>query len=412
MMNINIDRLMKDLSEYAQYGKDPTGGLTRPSFSEADYEIRERFMTELTDIGLDVHVDAIANIWGLYKGKSTKKQPILIGSHLDTVPNGGAFDGALGVLVAKEVIQTLIDHDVALHHPVEIVSFTAEEPNDFNLSTMGSRTYRGKIDQATLEGTTDSTGRKLSDAVKRAGGNVNDVPISQKEFAAFLELHIEQGKRLEKANVPVGIVDNIVGIYRDKITVRGKANHSGTTMMDDRFDALTAASEIALAVEEVLRDNNTDAVATIGKFDVHPNAANIIPGRVELIIEIRSSSKEERARLNKRIQEKYDEIAERRNVRLEIENILDQQECDFDPDIVSTLQQTVQAMDIEAPIFASMAGHDATHIAEITKTAMLFVKSIGGISHSPEEFTTKEDIQTAANVMLQAVVNIDRKLAE
>src|SRR5699024_2287977 len=277
---------------------------------------------------------------------------------------------------------------------------------------MGSRTYLGKIDRETLEKTTDSTGRKLSDAVKKAGGNVRDMPISQKEFAAFLELHIEQGKRLEKANLPVGIVDNIVGIYRDKITVRGKANHSGTTMMVDRFDALTAASEIALAVEEVLRENDTDAVATVGKFDVHPNAANIIPGKVELIIEIRSSSKEERSRLNTLIGEKYNEIAERRNVKLEVENILDQQECDFDPDIVSTLQRTVHEMDIEAPIFASMAGHDATHIAEITKTAMLFVKSIGGISHSPEEFTTREDIQTAANVMLQAILNIDETLAE
>src|SRR5699024_6801126 len=195
MMIINIDRLMRDLSEYAQYGKDPTGGLTRPSFSEPDYEVREKFISELTNMGLDVHVDGIANIWGTYQGQATKQQPILIGSHLDTVPNGGAFDGALGVLVAKEVIQTLIDHDVALHHPIEIVSFTAEEPNDFNLSTMGSRTYLGKIDRETLEKTTDSTGRKLSDAVKKADGNVRDMTISQKEFAASLELHIEQGKR-------------------------------------------------------------------------------------------------------------------------------------------------------------------------------------------------------------------------
>src|SRR5699024_5058327 len=277
---------------------------------------------------------------------------------------------------------------------------------------MGSRTYLGKIDRETLEKTTDSTGRKLSDAVKKAGGNVRDMPISQKEFAAFLELHIEQGKRLEKANLPVGIVDNIVGIYRDKITVRGKANHSGTTMMPDRFDALTAASEIALAVEEVLRENNTDAVATVGKFDVHPNAANIIPGRVDLIIEIRSSSREERARLQEQIAQRYEEIAERRGVSLDIENILDQLECDFDEDIVHTLEQTVADMDIEAPTFASMAGHDATHIAEITKTAMLFVKSIGGISHSPVEFTTKEDIETAANDKLQAVNNNDKKITK
>lgn len=411
-MNINIKRLMNDLSEYAQYGKDPAGGLTRPSFSEQDYEVRDRFINQLTKMGLNINIDAIANIWGTYKGHATKKQSILIGSHLDTVPNGGAYDGALGVLVAKEVIQTLIDHDVKLTHPVEIVSFTAEEPNDFNLSTMGSRTLRGKLDQKTLLTTTDSTGRKLSEALKRAAGNVNNLPIPQKNLAAFLELHIEQGKRLEKANIPVGVVDNIVGIYRDKITVQGKANHSGTTMMPDRFDALTAASEITLAVEEVLCENSTDAVATVGKFDVHPNAANIIPGKVEFIIEIRSSSKEERARMQEQIAEKYKEISKRRGVTLEIKNILDQQECDFDSDIIEIIEETVKDMGIKAPTFSSMAGHDATHIAEITKTAMFFVKSIGGVSHSPEEFTTKEDIEIAANIMLRSVINIDKKLVK
>src|SRR5699024_7846485 len=265
---------------------------------------------------------------------------------LDTVPNGGKYDGALGVLAAKEVIQTLIDYNVTLNHPLEIVSFTAEEPNDFNLSTMGSRTLIGKLDQETLLKTTDSTGRRLKDAVAKAGGSLDKLPVSRQDLTAFIELHIEQGKRLESANIPIGIVDNIVGIYRDQLKITGVANHAGTTMMQDRTDALTAASEVVLAVEDVLRDQDSDAVATVGKFDVSPNAANIIPGKVELIIEIRSRSAKERRHVRDKMYECFEEIAEKRNVAININNILDQQECDFDPDIVRALEDTANEMDI------------------------------------------------------------------
>ncbi len=409
-MKIHSERLMNDIKTYATYGEDPAGGITRPCFSEADYAVREKFVHDLKDMGLAVTVDPIANIWGRYTGAATKTKPIVIGSHLDTVPNGGAYDGALGVLIAKEVIQTIIDNNIDLRHPLEVVSFTGEEANDFNLSTMGSRTLRGKIDRETLLQATDSTGTSLAEAVKRAGGNVNEVPMANKEIASFLEVHIEQGQRLENTDLPVGVVDNIVGIYRDQITVQGKANHAGTTMMEDRADALTAASEIALVVEDVLRKNGTEAVATVGKFDVHPNAANIIPGKVELIVEIRSRSKVERYELRKQMGEAWAKIAERRNVELEITNFLDQAECTFDAGIVHILEQTAEQLDVPYTTFSSMAGHDATHIADIAKTAMLFVKSIGGISHNPDEYSTLEDIETAANILLQAVLKIDKAL--
>lgn len=409
-MKVNMKRLMNDVKAYATYGADPAGGVSRPCFSEADYAVREKFVRDVEDMDLDVTIDAIANIWGRYTGEATEEKPIVLGSHLDSVPNGGAYDGVLGVLVAKEVIQTIIDNRVALRHPLDIVSFSAEESNEFNLSTMGSRTLRGRLERDTLLEAADSAGRSLAEAVKRAGGDVNDVPIANKEIAAFLELHIEQGQRLEKANIPVGVVDNIVGIYRDQITVQGKANHAGTTMMSDRNDALTAASEIALAVEAVMRENGTEAVATVGKFDVYPNAANIIPGRVELIVEIRSRSAEERYNVRKLMGEAWEEIAQRRNVELAITNFLDQAECTFDPGLVRILEQTAEQQDAAYTTFSSMAGHDATHIAGLAKTAMLFVKSIGGISHNPDEYSTQEDIETAANIMLQAVIAMDKEL--
>jgi len=409
-MKINIERLMSNINEYARYGEDPKGGVTRPSFSQEDYSIRNRFISELQKINLEVSIDAIANIWGYYAKSQTNKKPILIGSHLDTVPNGGAYDGALGVLVAKEVIQTIHEYNVDLNHPLCIVSFTAEEPNDFNLSTMGSRAFLGKLSKEALKSATDSTGRTLKEAVEKAGGNLDSISPLEKEFSAFVELHIEQGKRLEKANIPIGVVDSIVGIYRDKIIINGEANHAGTTMMEDRTDALNTASEIVNEIEEILKKNDTKAVATVGKFNVYPNAPNIIPGKVEFILEIRSESEKERNNLLNNIYVNIKKISERRKTTFTTENILNQSEKKFDKDIIESLATTAKEMKVPYTIFPSMAGHDATHLSEITKTAMLFVKSVGGISHSPDEFTKQKDIETSANVMLQAVLNLDNKL--
>ena len=308
-------------------------------------------------------------------------------------------------------MKTIIEHEIPLKHTLEIVSFTAEEPNDFNLSTMGSRTFTGKLTKEDLMTVTDSKGTKVKDAVEKAGGSLERLPIEKDDLAAFVELHIEQGKRLESAELPVGVVDRIVGIYRDKVTIIGESNHSGTTMMNDRFDALTAASEMALAVETILRNHGTDAVATIGKLDVFPNAANIIPGKVDMVLEIRSGTAAERTELKKMIYQKWDEVIDRRKVNINVVNILDQQECQFDEQIVQWIQESAKDLQIPYTTFSSMAGHDATHMADVAKTAMIFVKSINGKSHCPEEFSKKEDIEQAANVMLNAVLNIDQKLS-
>ncbi|CAM5211738.1 Allantoate deiminase OS=Ureibacillus acetophenoni OX=614649 GN=SAMN05877842_11031 PE=3 SV=1 [Ureibacillus acetophenoni] len=410
-MKINIGRLMKEVEFYGQYGSVSGEGITRPSFSAADYEVRAIFINQLKEMGLQVHVDPIANIWGKLACEREDAATIVIGSHLDTVPNGGKFDGALGVLVAKEIIQTLLENNVLLQHNLEIVSFTAEEPNDFNLSTMGSRALTGKLTYSQLMNTSDSNGRMLHEAVKKAGGDLTKLSeITRENLAAYFELHIEQGKRLERQNLSIGIVDKIVGIYRDQIQVHGEANHSGTTMMVDRINALTAACEMVLAIENITRSFNTDAVATVGKLDVYPNAANIIPGRVDFTLEIRSSCKEERRAIKDAIYKEFEKISESRKINIISNNILDQEECTFDADIVRYLQETADSLEIPYTTFASMAGHDATHVAGIAKTAMIFVKSIDGKSHSPEELSLAEDIEKAANTLLEAILMADKKL--
>src|SRR5699024_4334460 len=305
---------------------------------------------------------------------------------------------------------TLIDNDIKLYHPLEIVSFTAEEANDFNLSTMGSRAFSGKLNRNTLLNATDSTGRTLKEAVKYVGSDVSQVSKTKKDIAAFIELHIEQGIRLEKANHSIGIVDSIVGIQQEKVTIYGEANHSGTTMMEDRADALVTASEIVIAIEAILQRSRTNAVATVGRFNVSPNASNVIPGQVELIFEIRSQSKRERNILHKEIMGEIETVIKKRDCTVKTEKILDKSECLFDKDIIKSLAKTADKMKIPYTFLPSMAGHDARQIADLTKTAMLFVKSINGISHSPEEFSKEEDIEIATNLLLNTVLSLDKQL--
>lgn len=410
-MKINIERLMNEIDNYSQYGLILHEGINRPSFSVADNKVRNVFIKQLKQMGMTVRIDAIANIWGKLENCNDKALSIVLGSHLDTVPNGGKFDGSLGVLVAKEIIQTIQENGVSINHHLEIVSFTAEEANEYNLSTMGSRALTGKLDYETLDKAVNSNNVKLSTEVKNAGGDLTKLTeIQRKDIAAYLELHIEQGKRLEKENLSIGIVDGIVGIYRDKMVVLGEQNHSGTTMMVDRSDALVASSKIVLEVERIVRDFDSNAVATIGKFKVFPDAANIIPGKVELIIEIRSISSVEREAIKQEINKSLKNIQKRYNVKIVSENMLNQLECSFDDDIVTILQNTAVSLEIPYKTLSSMAGHDATHLAGITKAAMIFVKSIDGKSHSYDELSLSEDIENAANTMLHAVLSVDKKL--
>ena len=402
---------MQELESYALHGLDSSGGVTRPSFSDEDYIIRTLFKTQLEEMGLEVTIDPIANIWGKLKGTATNDSTIVIGSHLDTVPNGGKFDGALGVLVAKEIIQTLIEHNVSLKHHIEIVSFTAEESNEFNYSTMGSRVLTGKLTKSDLEQAMDSKGVKLSDAVQKAGGNLDKIEeMPSKNIAAYFELHIEQGRKLEKEDLSIGIVDNIVGVYRDLIIVEGVANHSGTTMMYERQDALVAASEMVVSVQKLAKKLASDTVATVGKMNVSPNATNVVPGRVEFMLEIRSANRVERESLIADIQQSFNEISESHNVELSSINRLNHQECSFDNQLIEAFKDAAHSLGHPYLVIPSMAGHDAMHLADITKAAMLFVNSVNGVSHNPAEFTSSEDIEKGANTLLQTILKIDGQL--
>ncbi|MDQ0252815.1 N-carbamoyl-L-amino-acid hydrolase [Evansella vedderi] len=412
-MEINVERLLQDIERYSAYGASDVGGVSRPSFSEADREVRCLFIQELKEMGLAVTVDGAANIWGKKKGKGNKKGSIVIGSHLDTVPNGGKYDGALGTLMAKELIKTLFEKGVVLHHDLEIVSFTAEESNDFNLATFGSRSFTGKLTVEELEKASDHNGKMLKDELKKVGGGLDKFPMMRtmaKEKKAFIELHIEQGKRLESSNCSVAIVDRFVGMYRSNVRVVGQSNHSGTTMMEHRADALTAAAEMVLEVERQCKEDDSDLVGTVGKLNVFPNATNIIPGQVEFHFEVRGGEEKRIYQVVEKVKEKWKILAEHRGVDFHEDVFLEQAPILLDPSVVDILKNTAEEMNEQNITMSSMAIHDAVHMASVAQTAMLFVKSINGKSHCPEEYSAKEDIRKAGNLMLKSIINLDKNL--
>lgn len=411
-MEVNTKRLHERLDALAQFGRNDNGGIDRSIGSQADRDARAWLTAQWQSAGLNVRTDAIANLWARAPGKPGA--PIVLGSHHDAVPDGGRFDGALGVLLATEVVQTLLENRVPTRHPLEVVSFTAEEPNPFGLSTLGSRAITGKLTPEQILAAHDDTGRRLADVIAQVGGNVKALPFERLqpgEKAAYLEPHIEQSRNLYDAGLAVATVDRITGIYREWITVEGEANHAGTTTMPRRHDALLAAAELALALEAtVSRVNRSDVVGTVGKMDVFPNAANIIPGRAELILEMRTPDRELRSRLLEEFTARIEAIEAKRGVRFVRQVNLDQAEVVLNPTVAAAIADGCQAVQGKPVSLVSMAGHDAVHMSGICPTGMLFIQSVEGISHSRQELTHDAEIDSAARALLHAVLELDQTL--
>lgn len=411
MIRCNSNRILQRIEDFGKIGQNEQGGVDRPSFSAADVEARQKLIQLLQARNLQVTVDPIGNIFAKRKGKYNKPS-ILLGSHIDSVPNGGKYDGMLGVLVALEIMEMLDEHQIETNHPIELVSFTAEEPNPYGLSTLGSRTLTGKL---RYEHLIDVVGRNqdaLKDAVLRVGGDLEAMKegysVAPGAFTCFIELHIEQGMRMVKSGVPIAIVTDIVGIYRDHIKIIGELNHAGTTMMEDRKDALVAAAELITFIEQTCRKNGI--VGTVGQIDIFPNAVNIIPGQTELVVELRAGSKEKIYQTRDEIHRKLSEIKERRGVDAVITNMLDQDPVPMDPDIIDHMQNVCEQNKMPYMMLSSFAGHDASHLASVTKAGMLFVPSKDGKSHCPEEYTDIRDIAAATDMIFETVLRIDQSL--
>jgi beta-ureidopropionase / N-carbamoyl-L-amino-acid hydrolase len=406
---ISSARLREHLEELSVFGRPAGGtfadGVSRVAFSDADMAGRAYVMKLMQEAGLKPRIDAAGNILARRAGSDPAAAPVLFGSHIDSVPNGGNFDGDLGSLAAIEVIQTLNDAGVPTRRPLEIVVWCNEEGVAFNNGLFGSRAAAGKIEAGEMNAVWN--GMKKTDALRKVGGDPERLDEARRptgSFHCYLELHIEQGGTLDQAGIPIGVVDGIVAIDRYDVEIRGFANHAGTTPMPERRDALVAASHLTVAVNEIVRREPGRQVGTVGHLTVTPNAPNVIPGAVRLIVELRDLDPRKIQRLAGEIRKRVQEIAAATKTEIEMRQISHHDEALATPEVQKAIEAGAQRLGHQFRHLPSGAGHDAQPMATLGPMGMIFIPSVSGISHSPKEFSRWEDCARGADVLLETVL--------
>ena len=406
-LKVNKERIENRIFELAKFGVDEKGRGYRVAYTKGDIEGRAWFMELMKNAGLEPAIDAGGNIIGKRKGKNGSLKPIAFGSHIDMVPDGGNYDGTLGSISALEVIEILNENNIITEHPLEVFIFANEEGGTIGSMAMAGHLTTEGLRQKSQSGLTHAAG------IQAIGGNPDNIQscIRKKgDLKAFLELHIEQGGILEKEHLQIGVVEGIVGIAHWEVTVQGFANHAGTTPMNMRKDALLAASKFIIAVNEVVNSVKGNQVGTVGKVDVQPGAYNVIPGKVVLGLEIRDLSGDTIELLFAKIKKRAVTIAAETKTNISFER----QANESKPALTNkALQQTIntsaKSLGFTTKFMQSGAGHDSQEIAAIAPVAMIFIPSVGGISHSPKEFSTATDMANGANVLLQTILKLDKE---
>ena len=398
---IQRERLVKDFEAMAQLTA-PGEGINRLAFTDADWAGRQYIIDRMTDAGLFVEIDDFGNVIGYKLGKKPDLPVVMVGSHTDSVPNGGNYDGVVGVLSAIEVIRGMTDDGYEHDHTIAVVSFMCEESGRFGNATLGSKAMRGELTLQDLHRLVDKQGISLYEALK--GRNLNPDGIEtmayKRPVKSFTEIHIEQGKVLEHEQKTTGIVTGIAAPERFYVTIRGNADHSGATPMNLRHDALCGASKIILGIEEIASmQEEPPVVGTVGVVEVTPGAMNVIPGAVKLGVDIRSISKVARNSVVTLVKEFIDITAEKRGLSYTIETIAQDHPVEMHPAMIREIEETVKSVGVEYMTMPSGAGHDAMHWAEAVPTGMIFIPCRDGISHNPAEFAEMDDIVTGAEVL-------------
>ncbi len=410
-LTIDSARLNRTLEELGRFG-DSSEGMQRIAFSPADVAGRSYTISLMHGAGLETRIDTAGNIIGRRAGSSPGLPAIALGSHTDTVPSGGKYDGALGVMAAIEVVQTLADNRVTLRHPVETLVFTNEEGTRYHRWLIGSRAMAGLLEPEDLTAV-DDEGVHLSVRMADIGGDLSRIEEAARkpgELAAYFELHIEQGPTLLQSKVPIGVVTAITGRAVFEVEIKGRSNHAGTTLMPARRDALVSASRLILAVQRLAAERHTCRVATVGSVQVSPNAVNVIPGNVRLGLEFRDTSMEGLTAAEAELRRAAQEISDSDGVEMEIQRHRASQPVPIDPRMQALVEEAASRCGLAHTRLPSSAGHDAQALANITDSAMIFVPSVGGISHSPEEFSTLEDCANGAQSLLELLLLADERL--
>lgn len=412
-VTINKRRLLRDLNAVSRIGIGDHGSVTRLVFSIKELRSRQFLIHLMRQAGLQINVDRIGNIFGRLNGANAKGPAVLVGSHMDTVIHGGKFDGTMGVIGALEAVRTLKEQKVPLTSPIEVVCFVGEESSRFGYSTLGSSLVAGEVDGKDLSNATDAQGTRLEDVLASLGiyrRNLRAMRRDPSSLKAYLELHIEQGPILEAKQKRIGVVTSIAAPTRFKVVFTGQADHSGTTPMEMRKDALVAASEVIVAVEKICRRYSRmekgRVVGTVGAMKIEPGVINAIPGKAELSVDIRSITAAAKNRAVRLVQAKIREIARRRGLDVDILPIREENPVPLDKRLVHLLKQCCESRGIDYEVMPSGAGHDAMQMAKITPAGMLFIPSRRGISHSPLEWSDPEDICLGTQLLLDSIIRV------
>ena len=404
---VSKERLLKNLKKLSVFGINKNNGNDRVAYSDYDVQAREYLKEYMKNLGLKVHVDYAANIIARKEGSNKKLRPIIFGSHIDAVPNGGHYDGPLGVISGIEALETILDNKIITSHPLELIIFTNEEGGVF-----GSRSLAGKLNNDALEIKTAS-GFTNGEGVDRLGGNqkrIFEVTKSSNDYHAFVELHIEQGNILNKNNIDIGVVTGIVGLKWWDVTITGFANHAGTTPMDERKDPMIAAADFILLVKNIINEIPGNQVGTVGKIEAYPGAPNVIPGEVKLSLEIRDLDESKIDFLFREIEKKAKIIASNNETTISFSSIdINASPALMNKQIQSLIIDAANELNYSFKKMPSGAGHDAQDMAIIVPSGMIFIPSVDGISHSPKEFSSDEDVYKGANILLNTILKLDKK---
>jgi N-carbamoyl-L-amino-acid hydrolase len=402
--SVNGERLNAHLAAIGEFGKNPQGGVTRLAYSEPDRAARAYATQLMREAKLAVTVDDAGNIYGRRAGSDAVAKPIIFGSHVDSVPEGGNFDGNVGVLGAIEVAQTLAEQGVATQHPLEVVIWQNEEGG-----TWGSHLVTAAATPAELT-TLARSGKSIRDGVAYLGGNPDQLARSRRnkgDVHGYLELHIEQGGHLDREKLDIGIVEGIVGLREWDVTIDGFANHAGTTPMNERRDAMLAAARFVEAVNRIVLAEPGRQVGTVGRIQAFPGAPNVVPGKVTCTLELRDLDDAKIQRLYDSIHAEAERIGGRNGTSFTFHEFVTHESARCDARIRQLIAASATELGFKTMSLPSGAGHDAQNLARICPMGMIFIPSVGGISHAPSEFSRPQDITNGANVLLNALLKLD-----
>lgn len=406
-MNIKLDRVIKDIETLATFTATEGNGVTRLTLTEEDRKARAYIKNQMEEIGMKVWEDGYSTLFGRMEGENPDAPVIMIGSHYDSVINGGPFDGVVGIVVALEVLRVMKENNIKSYYPIEIAAMNDEEGVRFGRGVSNSRAMAGLIDEEELDSFKDRDGISLREAIEQFGiaPDLKGARRPDNSIKAYIEVHVEQGPILEDNKMDIGLVEGIIGMDRYDVTIKGKSGHAGTTPMNNRKDALVAASEFVLDVNRIAKEVGGGTVGTVGELDVLPNASNVIPGCVKLSVDIRSIEEDNINKVVEGLKETIVRLNTENNVEVKMERKLYAPPVKMSKGMMDIIEDKAKKIGYKYMKMNSGAGHDAMIMANLAPSSLIFVPSKDGLSHHPDEWTDYEYLEKSINLVLETIVD-------